>query len=122
MEATMETITTVNGVEYVRKDSIKQGVALNIDNIVLVRTYSAGVHFGTLESREGKEVVLSNARRLYQWSGACSLSQVATDGVRLSGSKISVIVPKITLTEAIEIIPMSEKAATSMMEAEAWKV
>jgi hypothetical protein len=33
-----------------------------------------------------------------------------------------VIVPKITLTEAIEIIPMSKKAATEMMEAEAWKV
>ena len=45
----METIMTVNGVEYVRKDSIKQGVALNTDNIVLVRTYSAGVHFGTLK-------------------------------------------------------------------------
>lgn len=120
----METTETIifNGVKYVRKDSIKQGVTLNTDNIVLIRTYSAGVHFGTLESKEGKEVVLSNARRLYQWSGACSLSQVATDGVRLSGSKISVIVPKITLTEAIEIIPMSEEAATSMMGAEAWKV
>ena len=53
MEA-METIV-INGVEYVRKDSIKNGVALNTDNIALIRTYSAGVHFGTLESREGKE-------------------------------------------------------------------
>lgn len=118
----METIMTVNGVKYVRKDSIKQGVALNTDNIVLVRTYSAGVHFGTLESREGKEVVLTNSRRLYQWSGACSLSQVAVDGVKLSGSKISVIVPEIILTEAIEVIPMSKQAATTMMKAEAWKV
>ncbi len=117
----METIV-INGVEYVRKDSIKKGVIYDPYNIVLIRTYSAGVHFGTLESKEGKEVVLSNARRLYQWSGACSLSQVARDGVRLSGSKISVSVPKITLTEAIEIIPMSKEAATSMMEAEAWKV
>ena len=64
---------------------------LNTENIVLVRTYSAGVHFGTLASRDGREVVLTNARRLYQWSGACSLSQVATEGVKLSGSKISVI-------------------------------
>ena len=119
----METVKILfNGIEYVRKDSIEAGVALNTENIVLVRTYSAGVHFGTLESREGKEVVLTNARRLYQWSGACSLSQVAVDGVRLSGSKISVIVPKITLTEAIEIIPMSQTAATEMMNAEAWKV
>lgn len=118
----MEIEVTLNGFEYVRKDSIKAGVTTNTENIVLVRTYSAGVHFGTLASRDGREVVLTNARRLYQWSGACSLSQVATDGVRLSGSKISVIVPEITLTEAIEIIPMSETAAKMMMEAEAWKV
>lgn len=118
----METIMTVDGVQYVRKDSIKEGVALNTEDIVLVRTYSAGVHFGTLASREGREVVLTNARRLYQWSGACSLSQVAVDGVKLSGSKISVVVPEITLTEAIEIIPMSQTAAASMMGAEAWKV
>ena len=117
---TMETIV-INGVEYVRKDSIKPGVVINTDNIVLIRTYSAGVHFGTLDSRDGKEVVLSNARRLYQWSGACSLSQVAMDGVDLANSKISVIVPKITLTEAIEIIPMSETAARTMMEAKSWK-
>ena len=117
---TMETIV-INGVEYVRKDSIKTGVVLNTDNIGLIRTYSAGVHFGTLDSRDGKEVVLSNARRLYQWSGACSLSQVAMDGVDLANSKISVIVPKITLTEAIEIIPMSETAARTMMEAKSWK-
>ncbi len=111
----------LNGVEYVRKDSIKEGITLNTENIVLIRTYSAGVHFGTLESRDGKEVVLSNARRLYQWSGACSLSQVAVDGVDLLNSKISVIVPEITLTEAIEIIPMSETAAKTMMGAESWK-
>ena len=120
METTMETIV-INGIEYVRKDSIEPGVVLNTDGVVLIRTYSAGVHFGTLASRSGKEVVLTNARRLYQWSGACSLSQVATEGVDLSNSKISVIVPKITLTEAIEIIPMSEIAAKTMMEAKSWK-
>lgn len=34
---------------------------------VIVRTYSAGVHFGTLESRNGKEVVLKDARRIWDW-------------------------------------------------------
>ena len=90
-------------------------------SIVLVRTYSAGVHFGTVKSRDGKEVVLTNARRLWQWSGACSLSQVAIDGVELSGSKISVSVPEITLTDAIELIPMSTKASDAMMGAKSWQ-
>ena len=30
---------------------------------VIVRTYSAGVHFGRLVERDGKEVVLNDARR-----------------------------------------------------------
>lgn len=44
---------------------------------VLVRTYSAGVHFGVLVKREGQEVHLKNARRLWSWSGAFSLSENA---------------------------------------------
>ena len=48
---------------------------------VIVRTYSAGVFAGTLESKEGKEVILSNARRLWYWKGAASLSQLAMEGV-----------------------------------------
>ena len=77
---------------------------------VIVRTYSAGVHFGTLASREGKEVVLHNARRIWHWDGAFTLSAVAEKGVK-NTSKLSVSVPEILLTEAIEIIPCSEAAA-----------
>ena len=89
--------------------------------ITLVRTYSAGVHFGIVKKCKGKEVTLVMARRLWSWEGACSLSQVAIDGVSLSSSKISVTVPEITLTEAIELIAMTEKASKQMMEAKPWK-
>ena len=94
---------------------------VEMSNIVLVRTYSAGVHFGTLKSRDGTEVTLTNARRLWSWSGACSLSQVAVDGVDLANSKISVAVPEILLTQVIEIITMATNAAKQMVEAKAWK-
>ena len=120
MALEMNTIE-INGVEYIRKDSVEKSVAINTDNIVLIRTYSAGVHFGVLKSREGKEVVLTNARRLYSWAGACSLSQVAVNGVDYANSKISVVVPEITLTEVVEIIPMVKDTAKKMMEATAWK-
>lgn len=80
-----------------------------IDKFILVRTYSAGVHYGTLKSRDGQEVVLSNARRLWFWEGAFTLNAVAENGV--SGkSRISVVVPEILLMQAIEIIPISSKA------------
>lgn len=77
---------------------------------VLIRTYSAGVHFGTLEEMDGQMVRLSKARRLWSWSGALSLSEVAMDGVNISASKISVPVDEIILTQAIEIIPVSQKS------------
>lgn len=77
---------------------------------VIVRTWSAGVHFGTLVRQEGTEVVLHNARRLWRWEGAFTLSAVAVNGVG-KGSKLAVPVPQILLTEAIEIIPCTEEAA-----------
>lgn len=119
--AIAENEIVLNGVIYVRADKAPAATPVNLSNIVLIRTYSAGVHFGELKSRDWKEVVLLNARRLWAWVGACSLSQVAADGVKIAESKISVKVPEITLTEAIEIIPMSKTAAKMMMEAPEWK-
>lgn len=112
----------IDEVKYVREDSIKN-IDIDLSKLVLIRTYSAGVHFGTLKEhdRETSHVTLTNAKRIYQWSGACSLSQVAVDGVDLSGSKISIAVPEITLGRVIEIIPMSVKSATQLFEAEEWK-
>ena len=73
---------------------------------VLIRTYSSGVHFGTLISKEGQEVHLEQARRLWSWQGALSLSEIASKGVDIKNSKISVPVEEILLTQAIEIIPI----------------
>lgn len=75
---------------------------------VVIRTYSAGVHFGVLEEFEGQMVRLSNARRLWSWSGALSLSEVAMKGIDVKASKISVPVDEIILTQAIEVIKVSK--------------
>ena len=92
------------------------------DKYVIVRTYSAGVHAGTLESYEGKEVVLKNARRLWYWDGAASLSQLAVDGVsKPENCKFPTEVAEILLTEAIEIIPTTIKAQESIASVKVWK-
>jgi len=89
---------------------------------VLVRTYSAGVHVGTLKSRDGKEVVLTNARRIWYWDGAATLSQLAIDGTsKPENCKFPGAVPEILLTEAIEIIPITDKARESIAGVKAWK-
>ena len=80
----------------------------NRKNLVVVRTYSAGVHVGELASRKGQEVVLRNARRIWSWSGALSLHEVASRGI--AGGKVSVAVPEILLLQAIEVI-RAEKVA-----------
>ena len=75
----------------------------------VVRTYSAGVWIGEVVEQEGTEVVLKDALRLWRWSGAFTLSEVATKGVS-DGSRIATPVPQVLLTQAIEIIPTTEAA------------
>lgn len=78
---------------------------------VIVRTFSAGVHAGYLHSREGKEVVLRSTRRIWYWDGAFTLSQLALSGSsKPENCKLSVVIPEIILTEAIEIIPVTGQA------------
>lgn len=80
-----------------------------IGKAVIIRTTSAGVHFGTLFQRQGQEAVLTEARRIWHWKGAFTLSKIAESGVGV-GSKISVSVPSILLTGVIEVIPCSDTA------------
>lgn len=89
---------------------------------VIVRTYSAGVFAGTLVRREGKEVELKDARRLWQWAGAASLSQMAVDGTsKPKHCKFPVAVPSVILTEGIELLAVTEKARKSIEEVPVWE-
>ena len=81
----------------------------------IVRTYSAGVWFGEVAKKSGNEVILKNARRMWYWHAAesISLSAVALYGINQDKSKIVAAVPAVWL-EAIELIPASDKAITSI--------
>lgn len=122
----MEEKITINGVTYIREDTIqKNDMAEKLDGMeyVLIRTYSAGVHVGYLEFRDGKEVTLRNARRIWYWDGAASLSQLAVDGPQKpENCKFPTEVDKIILTEAIEIIPVTETAKKKIAEVSVWKM
>ena len=89
---------------------------------VIVRTYSAGVFAGELESRNGQEVVMRNARRLWYWDGAASLSQLATDGTsKPSNCKFPCEVDRVELLQAIEILDVTEKAQKSIKGVKVWQ-
>ncbi len=89
----------------------------------IVRCDRAGVFAGYVERAEGREVILSECRRLWYWEGAASLSQLAVDGVkRPNGCKFTVTVPEMAVLDAIEIIPCTVEAASCIKAVPEWKM
>ena len=92
-----------------------------IGKYVIVRTFSAGVFAGTLASRDGKEAVLTDTRRIWQWSGAATLSELAMRGTSDPDEcKFPCPVSLILLTEVIEIISCSAEGEKSIREVPEW--
>ena len=94
-----------------------------IGRVCMVRTYSAGVFIGTVAERDGKEVTLTNARRIWYWDGAATLSQLATEGTsKPKNCTGPAPVAEVVLTEAIEFIPATEAAIASIAAVPEWKM
>ena len=90
---------------------------------VIVRGDRSGVFAGALESHEGREVVLTNCRRLWYWDGAASISQIAKEGVKRPNScKFTVTVDRIVILDAIEIIPATAEAEANIKAVKEWKM
>ena len=115
----------VNGIKYVRKDSInssskmptKKGMTYSI-----VRTYSAGVFAGWIGKLNGKAGRVFNARRIWYWDGAASLSQLSQEGTsKPENCKFPMEVSHTDLTEIIEGLPCTEKAKKSIESVPIWK-
>jgi hypothetical protein len=90
---------------------------------VIIRAAQAGVFFGELVERNGQEVKLKNARRLWYWDGAASLSQLAVEGTnKPDNCKFTIAVKEIEILGVIEVIPCEEKAILSIEEVKEWKI
>jgi hypothetical protein len=91
------------------------------ERYVIVRTYSAGCFAGILESHTGQEVVLREARRLWYWKGAASLSQLAVNGTNNpNGCKFPAPTPRHELMQAIEIIDCTPAGRMSIEAVPIW--
>ena len=89
----------------------------------IVRSDKAGVFFGEIKERNGDEVTMTNVRRIWYWSGAASLSQLAVAGVsKPKDCKFTVYVKEMIILGIIEIIPCTEEAIKSIEGVEEWKV
>ena len=106
----------VDGVTYVRQSE------LNIHNYKIVRTYSAGVFAGEVIHRDGQNCIIKNARRLWYWDGAASLSQLAMEGVsHPENCKFPCEVSQVILTNVIEYLDCTQKCIDSIRKVKIWQ-
>ena len=92
----------------------------------IVRTYSAGVFaVDSIEDRRetlaGVHGKLRNARRLWYWDGAASLSELATRGTsKPKTCKFPAAVDGIEVEQIIETLPVTDAAAASIDAVPVW--
>lgn len=114
----------INGLKYILKDSVKHEM-LSKSGYAIVRCYTAGVFMGYIQESDMAKgtAKLKDARRLWYWAGAASLSQLAMEGTASPKEcKFPCAVAEISLGGVIEIIPVTEKAFDSINKIPAWKM
>lgn len=115
------TSVVINGVEYIRADSVNSQASCDGLPYVIIRSRDSGCHAGYLKSESGTTVELVNARRIWKWSGATTLSQIAMEGVKKHDEcKISQPV-SMTVYSICEKIDATRKAEASIREVPEWK-
>ncbi len=103
--------------------STKKTVGEKNIRYVIVRAQGAGVFAGELVSRTGTEVQMRNVRRLWYWSGAASLSELAVRGTsRPYDCKFPVTVPSQEITGVLEVLDCTPEARKSIESVREWSV
>ena len=88
----------------------------------IVRGRVSGVFFGKIARQEGQEVTMNEVRNIWYWEGASSVLQLALDGVsNPQNCKFTVWLDELTITDAAEIIPCTDKASDIIKAVKEWK-
>ena len=93
---------------------------MNNEKYVVVRSNMAGVYCGTLKNKNGTEVVLANARKIYSWQGAYTVEDIAVKGLNAEASQITVSVKEIIIDDVCQVLPTTNTAQKILTEAAAW--
>ena len=96
---------------------------INPETYYIVRGAHSGVFAGNILEQNGREVKMANVRCLWRWCGAATILQLATEGVKnASGCKFTMVVPEVTILDAIEVVPCTETAKDIIMGVPEWKI
>lgn len=97
-------------------------IAAVVGKYCVIRGRGFGVFAGTVEAVDDTRVLVKNARRLWYWDGAASISQIAVDGTTApQNCKFTMAVETIILRDYVEIIPTTEQALKRIEEVKVWK-
>jgi len=111
----------IDGKTYVPKNELQPAEKLDGMEYVLVRGDRSGVFTGYLESKKDREVILRQARRIWYWDGASSISELAEEGTsKPENCKFPKAVSRIQILDTIEIIPCTETARKSIQSVKIW--
>jgi hypothetical protein len=91
-----------------------------MEKYFIVRADRAGVFFGKIKSKTLHEVVMTDVRKIYYWDGASAVEQISQDGVN-DNSKLTIVVPEMTIANPIQVIECSQKAIENLKSHKAWK-
>lgn len=111
--------------EKLKEENKEKCMEFLAEQYYMVRTYSAGVFAGYIKEVDivNKIIVLKNARRMWYWDGAASLSQLATEGTsNPKNCKFPREVEEVILSGWIEIIPISVDAEASIKKVKIWEM
>ena len=90
---------------------------------VIVRANGAGVFFGTLKKKNGDEVTLNNARKLWYWEGAAAVEELALNGTQTPNDcKFTVFVDEICIMNVLQILPCTEESIKSIESTKEWSL
>ena len=92
-----------------------------IGKICVIRSDRAGVFAAKLEAKEGTTVYLTDARRLWYWDGAASLSELSQKGVASPEKcKFPTKMKELLVEGVLEIIPLEPEAIASIEAVAVW--
>lgn len=128
MIETDKTEIELEGVKYVRKDSIKEENFKKTDGMTycIFRGHECGVHAGYLEKYNmfgsPNAFKVMNARRLWRWDSKFTLTELANNGIRkIENCKFSEpSVNPVILLDVYEVLPCTEASAESLEKVEAY--
>jgi len=93
------------------------------ETYAIVRTEHAGVFAGIIDKLDTRTrtVHLRQARRIWYWAGAATLSELAVSGTNKPGScRFPVATPHHQVFGVIEVIPCTPEARTSIEAVPVW--